>query len=145
MDQFTLINKITEKQLSRDHTFFSNPNRYRQWAEDKTTLDPSKISDISLECIGYGEFFPIEIVDRFTDYLGGCIRDTPSLKNLKLKINGFDLKECPKLIPFVCKVIDKIPPNKLKLLQFQTTRLVNCDIVQDFENIFRTAIRLGRR
>jgi len=56
----------------------------------------------------------------------------PILKNLRLKINGFDLKECPSLIADVCKAIESMPKGSLKLLEFQTTRLVNCDAVRDF-------------
>lgn len=54
MIDFAMINRITERTLSRDNTFFSNPNRHKIWDEDKTTLNPSKIADLSLECVGYG-------------------------------------------------------------------------------------------
>lgn len=48
MINFALINKITEKTLYRDHTFFSNPNRFKSWPEEKSTVDSSKIADLSL-------------------------------------------------------------------------------------------------
>ncbi len=54
MINFALINKITEKTLTRDHTFFSNVNRYKHWNEDKVNFDSSKITDLNLECLGYG-------------------------------------------------------------------------------------------
>lgn len=92
MEKFALINKITQKNLGRDHTFFSNPNRHRPWSDDKKTLDPTKISDLNLECIGYGEFYPTQIAERFSVYFMECVRDMPNLKHLKLKVNGFDLK-----------------------------------------------------
>lgn len=69
----------------------------------------------------------------------------PNLKHLKLKINGFDLRECPGLIQYVCKIIDRIPVNTLKLLEIQTTKLINCDAAEDFGGLLRTSIRLGRR
>jgi hypothetical protein len=40
----------------------------------------------------------------------------PNLKNLRLKINGFDLKDCPNLITDVCETIDQMSKVKLKLL-----------------------------
>jgi hypothetical protein len=51
-----------------------------------------------------------------------------NLKNLRIKINGLDLKQCPKLIENICEMIDKLPKESLKLLEIQTTKLMNCDI-----------------
>ena len=48
MINFALINKITEKTLSRDHTFFANPNRHKTWAEDRVNVEAAKIADLSL-------------------------------------------------------------------------------------------------
>ncbi len=67
----------------------------------------------------------------------------PNLKQLKLKINGFDLKQCPNLIKDVCAAIDHLPKGSLKLLQFQTTRLTNCDANRDFQEVIKKMIRLG--
>ncbi len=36
-----------------------------------------------------------------------------------------------------------MPKSNLKLLEFQTTRLSNCDAVRDFGEVLKTTVRLG--
>jgi hypothetical protein len=62
MLNLSFLNKFSEKTLTRDHTFFANPHRHKKWSEDKQNLDISKITDLNLECIGYGEFHIVSII-----------------------------------------------------------------------------------
>ena len=44
------------------------------------------------------------------------MKEVPNLKNIRIKLNGFDLGKSPDLIKNICSYIEKYPSNKIKLL-----------------------------
>jgi hypothetical protein len=49
------------------------------------------ITDVEIECLGYGHFDKQAVLSNFFTYLRGIITFCKHIKTLKIQLNGFDL------------------------------------------------------
>lgn len=64
------------------------------------------ITDVEIECLGYGHFNKPKVLSNFFTYLRGVITFCKHIKTLKIELHGFDLPE-QKILPKICSDIIK--------------------------------------
>jgi hypothetical protein len=118
----------------RNSDFFSNKNRFKEFKDDVSEKARyGEITDIELECFGYGHFSKEKVLDCFFSYIRGVLTTCKHIKMLKISIGGFDVPQ-NKFFQKICYDIVKNTKESIKCLWFHTAHISKCSM-EDFESI----------
>jgi len=111
----------------RGSDFFGSKAKFKEFKEDVDKSRFIEITDIELECLGYGHFTKDKVLDNFFSYTRGALTSCKHIKMLKINIGGFDLPET-KILKKISEDIVKNAKDSIKCLWFHTAHLNNCTI-----------------
>lgn len=75
----------------RGTEFFGTKSKFKEFKEDVDKARFIEITDIELECYGYGHFSKDKVLDNFFSYIRGALTSCKHIKMLKINLGGFDL------------------------------------------------------
>ena len=126
--------------IAKNTDFFGDKKRFKSFKDDIHADAHKEITDVELECLGYGHFEPDEVLDRFQKYTTEMIQSCRNIKSLKIQINGFDLDGI-NVLEIVGKEIETLK-DTLKTLWIHTSHLTSCDL-HHFELLLSLSYKLG--
>ena len=128
---------IVSRFLIKNTDFFLKKN-YRRFDDDITRERLGEITDVDIQCLGYGIFNKKQTLQNFYSYIRDLLKNSPKqLKSLKITLNGFDVTELDgvEILQKIASLIREIKEN-LKTLSFHTANLINVTM-EDFEVLLR--------
>ena len=132
MPEFFDPTQVTKLHV-RGSDFFGSSARFKEFKEDVDKSRFGEITDIEVECAGYGHFNRDRVLDNFFSYVRGVLTCCKHIKMLKIILSGFELPE-NKLLQKIVYDIVKNAKESIKCLWLHTSHLDNCSM-DDFEVI----------
>jgi hypothetical protein len=118
----------------RGSDFFTSKAKFKEFKEDVPDKSRyTEITDIELECLGYGHFTKEKVLDNFFSYIRGVLTTCKHVKMLKINLCGFDIPD-NKIFLKICYDIVKNTKESIKCLWFHTAHINNCTL-EDFDTI----------
>ena len=133
---------IVSRFLIKTTDFFLKKN-FRKFDDDITKERLGEITDVDIQCLGYGIFNKKQTLQNFYNYLRDLLKNSPKqLKSLKITLNGFDVTELDgiEILQKIASFVKEIKEN-LKTLHLHTANLVNVTM-EDFEVLLRLSYDL---